>query len=245
MAKLNKSEAVAAAKNLARSNATANAMTITDINALDWDARRQLARKLTDTGTANRIDTHAQYQPAVREAYEDAILSIWGAKIKDQQNARCEFAQACKGLTADEARAKIAQLVDSFKIRGRRNYTTSGVTLDVERAWGVAGALYITLERDHDNAIVNPDDENQRAYRYRVETKLSWSSTGRTIAEALASTKLYTELIEVAAEVEAVMNHERIVYVYGLPEPVVVSEAVDSTRDEPITTGVDAMPGVA
>lgn len=220
MAKLTKSDAISAVKNIARVEAEALNKPLAWIEATPYDARRAEARAILAARTQLQaiVDTSDKYWPDVEEAFVDETLAVWGRQERERNRLRKAFADACRGITAEQAAAKVVALVESLRLRGARVSTSSGVSVTVERAWGVSADLYVRFESDY-TAVSNPDDETQRAYRYHVETKVTWSSTGRSLAEAQASVALYRELVDAMAEVEAVMSHERVVQTYGLPEP--------------------------
>jgi len=52
--------------------------------------------------------------------------------------------------------------------------------------------------------------ENEMVFGTTIVVEITWSSTGRTPAEAIACIKLYTEVAELAAELEARFAHDRI-----------------------------------
>lgn len=222
MAKMNKSAAVEAAKNLARRHVEANAMTVEQVNALgDYNARRTAAARLYLP-----INLDTDYRRDAQGAFEDAVLNIWGSKLKALENARKRFQSAAKSMTLEQAHAKITELVKSFRLRGLRD-SSDLTSVTVERACGVSASVYFRYEREDGLGIVNPDDETQRVNSYALRIEFSWSSTGRTMAEALASANLYRELIDMAAEVEAVMGREKVVSTWGIPE-VIVAEPVEA-----------------
>lgn len=232
MAKMNKSEAVEAAKNLARKSVAVNALTIDNLNDMpSYAARKAVAHHYALTELdGNVIDTLPKYQGDVVDAYVDAATGVWASKVKQLENARRTFASAVKSMTVAQAREKITGLVKSFHLRGLQD-SDDLMSVNVERAWGVSASVYFRYDGRHDNPITNPDDESQRVYSHSLRIEFSWSSTGRSMAEALASANLYRELIDMAAEVEAVMGREKVVSTWGIPEPVAVAPLDVSTDD--------------
>jgi hypothetical protein len=231
--KLTKTDTIEAAKSLVQGHPGIEALTVPEIGALDYSQRVEVARNflrallpmLSPSMEAARLNRMADFDGA----FIDAAMKVWGNKVSELERRRRAFKKASSGITAEQAVAKIKALVESFRIRGseRSHAGYDGYTLEIERAWGVSGTLYIRLERE-DGRTVNPDDDHQYAGSYRVATSMSWSSSTRTLAESVAVVKLYQELIEVAAEVEAVMARERVSWTWGVPEPAVEApEAVD------------------
>jgi hypothetical protein len=230
--KLNKSEAVEAAKNMARNNQEANAYTVAQLEAMSWDERRKQAAILTLTSmVTTRVDTHRTYRPAVHEAFENGILAIWSAKLKSLENGRRNFKRACSGLTTEQARQKIVDLVTSMNIRGARVHESG---FDVNRVpgghWGGPGINW-SLDLDYDAAIVNPDDDRQRVYRYKLALKFSTSGSTYSPAQMGLLHKIHAELIDAANEILVVMADVNIISKFGFPE-LVVEPVVESTNTE-------------
>lgn len=213
---MNKHEMVDTARAMARRDNVAESKTLEEIQAMTWNDRETLARQLARDAASGIVPGwNTKYAEAFLEAYRSAVENVWSTKTYELEQKRQTWQRATRGLTYQEAADKIKALITSFNLRGVK--PNGGLDVTVERAWGYGASLYVRIERT-DVRIENPDDVAQRAGTYTVTTKLSWSSTGRSIAESVAATKLYTELIEVAAEVEAVMLHEHIYWTYGVPE---------------------------
>ena len=159
-----------------------------------------------------------------RDAYVDAFIlhlsQLWCEVSKAHTRGVQIFQRACQCLTQEQAVAKVKALIESMHIRGARVSDGCGMGVYVERAWGVSASLYVKFDRDYDYKVINPDNDTQCAGRYNVVVELSWSSTTRRVSDAVASIKLYQELTEAAAEIEAVMSHESVVWTFGIPEPV-------------------------
>lgn len=227
MAKLNKSEAIEAAKNMAHRNITANGVRVEQLNSMTYEERKAEAERIYVESAAPRIDTHQQYLAAAHEAFTNAVLGIWESKRKAFETARRHFQTVAAGLSTTDAYKKINDIVKAFNIRGISPSSSEyRSTVQVERAWGVGATVYFSYDRSSD-ALVNPDDSNQRVYTYSLKVEISWSGTSRSLAEATASIALYRELTEMAAEVEAIMQRERVVYRYGFPEPTAVEPSTE------------------
>lgn len=63
-------------------------------------------------------------------------------------------------------------------------------------AWGVGITLKIRF---------GPSDFNE-SFGYRAKCELSWSATGRTVAEATHAVSLYSRAIEMAAIIEGIVR---------------------------------------
>lgn len=193
----------------------------TRFGGAEYQALRGEALTLARTvAVQNPPDT--RYIDAFVDAYTDRLMAIWHGLVKRQDRDRSAWKRALTGLTVEQAVDKVQKLVEGFHIRGICDGDMGrydGLTVTVERSWGVNADLYIRYERT-DDKTTNPDNSNESAGTYRFTTSISWSSTGRSLAQATASVKLYQELIEVAAEVEAVMKEDRVIWTWGIPEPV-------------------------
>ena len=228
--KLTKSEAISEARTLANKDEQAAKMTVEQLINTPYAERTTMAHALANRAFVAKSfsDVPERFRGDWFNTYVECVSKNWGWKLKNLENLRNEFRKACKGITTKEASAKVIELLESMHIRRARIGDYSGVSVNVERAWGVSADLYIRFEQDGER-LSNPDDPSQSAWKYCVTTSISWSSTGRTIAEATASINLYKELIDAACEVESVMRGERIVSTYGIPEPVAQVANADAT----------------
>ncbi len=75
-----------------------------------------------------------------------------------------------------------------------------------EQAWGIGCTLRVTFKPDK-----LTDRSGQSATYIRVSSDLSWSSSGRTVAQATAATTLYTQVIQLAALIEAATDGMELV----------------------------------
>lgn len=221
MAKMTKTALKELAVKLARTQPT---MTVEQLDAMQYDGRRAEAARLAvaAVGTAKAAGLRDDFENDVRafgEAFVDHLLDAWGRQIKERDGRRAAWKRAGTGLTAEQASAKIVALLESMRIRGAKVEGSCGVRVEVERAWAVGGTLYVGMDRNYAARIVNPDNDRQAAGEYKLKTELSWSGTSRSLADSIASVAVYTELIQAAAEVEAVMSHERVVWTFGLDDP--------------------------
>jgi len=228
MAKMTKTAAKTVAAQAV--GAFTSSFSLDDLDAMNYDARRTEAkaiarREATRLGAAGLLGSAPEdVSGAFVDEFVEKLLGAWGSRTKQREIARRNWRTALGGITADVAKAQIVALVESMHIRGAR---VTSDRVEVERAWAVGATLYIRMETEYDSKIVNPDDDTQAVGRYAVHTELSWSGTSRSIAEATASVAVYNELIAAAAEIEAVMQRERIIWTWGVPEKT-TTETVDA-----------------
>lgn len=111
----------------------------------------------------------------------------------------------------NEARATIR----AANIRGLRPLSDSSgdyVCAEYERAdRRVNCTLYVRTGYPHtEKATYKGAPEGELICTTTIEVEITWSSTGRSPAEAIANIKLYTEVAELAAEIEARFAHARV-----------------------------------
>ena len=199
-------------------------LTWQEVDAMEWRSRNTAARAQIGEAPAEA----EKFADAYVQAAVDALVKLWHQVSKAHDTAVKNFERACQGLTHEQAVSKVKALLEDMRIRGASISEGFGLSMNVRRAWAVEASLYVKFDRDYEPDAVNPDDETQRAGCYKLVVELSWSSTTRSVSGALASVKLYQELTEAAAEIEAVMSHERVVWTFGLEEePIVQSEATE------------------
>lgn len=93
--------------------------------------------------------------------------------------------------------------------------------IDARRAWGVNGTLSVRLnvnDHAHPTAPERAAGANWSISMYRGTVEVSWSSTGRSVAAATAALALYRELVELGAELEAVLGEMTIALLEGEPD---------------------------
>lgn len=231
MAKMTKTAVVELAKTAARSDSRVKEMTFEQLDAMSYDARKARASALAVDTESRRSQLEPNLSVAYIGAYADEVMAAWGRVVREHEIARNAFNRLMTAKTAEQAGDMILSLVTSMNIRGAKveGRYGGGVYVNVERGWTIGATLSIALERVDGTGRTNPDNPKQRAGEYGIQTQLTWSSTGRSIPEALASMKLYSELIDAAAEVEAVMSRERVAWKFGdypelEPSPVAAPE---------------------
>lgn len=141
-------------------------------------------------------------------ACTDAILDSWGRKVRRAQDKQDDFDRACRGEDIETATNQVKELLKSFNLRGTKD-GHSEMMLVVERSFTLEGR--VTVRFDSTDTVIDPSDDQHAVTLFKVTTEISWPSTRRTVAESVAAIKLYTELTEVAAEVESVMSRVHVI----------------------------------
>lgn len=200
----------------ADANTDVKAMTVAELERIDYTAKRNAAQDYARNAATN-ID--GKWADAFRAAYADRVMQIWGSKVKQLDNARRAFKTALTGLTMDQATEKIKALAMSFNFRGAR---VDGHGLEINRGDRDGAHLYWRFERT-DGEVVNPDDPTQRVNFYTLTLNISTCGTNYSPARMALVHKIHGELLEAANEIEATFARERIVSIWGIPEPVPAS----------------------
>ncbi len=212
---MTKTQTEQAAKNAADLNAEITKATAFDLEKTDWQTRRNTAVEHAKLAV-NLNDVDVKWSNAYMEAYADRVMTIWGIKLKQLENARRNFKAATNSMTPSQAQDKIVALANSFNFRGSR---VDGHSLEIKRGDHHGGSLYWSFDTNHDHAVViNPDDKTQRAYPVALSLKISTSGTTYTLAAMTLVHKIHAELLEAAAEIEATFAREQIFSVYGVEE---------------------------
>ena len=110
-------------------------------------------------------------------------------------------AQAIRGMST----ANCVQLNEQAATA--REHRVSCVTLYWERSWTASCHMDIRLATDRVRTLKGGAQE----VTYSPEVNVAWSSTSRTVAEATAALALYREVVELAAEVQALLESHLIV----------------------------------
>lgn len=220
MAKMNKTEALDAARNMAKRNEAVNAVTLNELAQLDCYKRRDYARTLMADTAVRRIDTHDRYLAECEQAFVDMAVAIWGNKERELERKRTAFRRACTGLTVEQAQGKVRDFFASLNLRGAR---VGHDSLEVRRG-GVNSTLYVRIDRDDFEGLRNPDDENQRAFSHSLRVEYSVSGTTYSPAEMALAIKINQELLDAGNELTATMARERIISTWGIPEVAVAAE---------------------
>lgn len=216
MAKMNKTEAIEAARGMARRCDAVNAVTLNELSKLDYAQRRAYASMLMNSTAVQRIDTNDRYLPDAMQAFENEALTIWSRKEKELENKRKAWKRATTGLTAEQAKAKIVAFLTSLNIRGAR-VSEYGDRLEIVRG-RCNSTLYFRMDPEDYEGTTNPDDEQQRAGEYAFKVDYSVSGTTYTPAEMAVVTKINQELLDAGNELTMLMSQERVIWTWGIPE---------------------------
>lgn len=239
MAKMNKSEAVEAAKNMARRHPRVTVLSLDDLGQMNWKRRLQVADECLTESAVEQIDTHARYMPDCREAFKDAALSLWGRKEKEIESKRQAWKRASTGgIDIKAAQTKLVDLLRSMNIRGMRFSEGYFSAFEVSRADAQA-TLYVRFDREYlsdSGTITNPDNEQQRAGVYTLKVDISWGGTSRTLSDCEVSLKLYRELVDAGHEIVSTFERQPVRWTYGIEEPK-AEPVVESISLEAVVPG--------
>ena len=214
MAKMNQRQAKDLGEQLAR--VAYRDVTDMQLDAMDYEGRNAFIKTNMPEAPADMTPEHTALFIASCEATARNIFSTKAAQLRSKRHA---WKVRIGGLTAEQASARIHELVKETGIRGVHcNGDTQWTpTVRMSRAGGEADAtVYFRLDRNEDE-IVNPDDETQKAGTYSLRAEISWSSTTRSIENALVSAKLYEDAALLASEVVADMGRTvRVMWTRGI-----------------------------
>ncbi len=138
---------------------------------------------------------------------------------REQQNHRRELEKMRHGMNVKDALLTVRQIMMRRDVKGVRVGLTeldmlhSDCHLGVERGWAVGCDLYVKfpLWGAYDDRVEDPEN-NKVWMKVNYEIELSWSSSGRTPLQALACVNLYKEMVDLAAEIEAYLVSNDIVF---------------------------------
>jgi len=145
-----------------------------------------------------------------------------GTELTEEQKAARDLARRrersrraqVQGTTLEEALAKARAVLDESGLRGLRPAHDSAVggyvDREWERGWGIGCRVSVRLELDFGARLVNPDEPREAVLFYRPKVEVGWSSTGRDVATARAAVRLYADVTDLAAEVQAVLEERPI-----------------------------------
>lgn len=216
---LTKSETKTAGGNAARKDAVLASMTAYEIDSMDYNARLPLLQgRLKEAAVP--VDVDPKYYPSFNEGFIDEAQNILSNKLRALRNARERWRRCTSGISYKEAVQKVHEIVKDAGVRGVVPIGSDGydgLTVRLRRAGGEAEAsIYIRIERDYDDKVVNPDNEKESAGEYELKVELSWSSSSRSIEEALTCAELYRDAATLASEIVTGMRRYRICWTYGI-----------------------------
>jgi hypothetical protein len=219
--KLNKSETEKWAFQKGVEDAKTSPLTVTEREVLTYEQRREMARTACKSWFLNNdIPGQSYYPDAASDSYESGWTKAFYAPIAELEGKRKRWRETLSGITVQQANEKIRELLKAMNIRGARYSDDMVSSIQVTRSWGIDASIYLRWDREYDSrrGIENPDDPKQRAGHYDFSVEVNWGSTGRSLSEAMAAAHLYIEIINYAAEIKAVMDRERVVWTWGIPE---------------------------
>lgn len=222
MAKKMTKQAVAALADKA-AQTQRDVFTLDQLDGMDYNAKRTEAQRLAQIGVDTAVATGAMV-PGVGTgevegfvaAFVDRLTSLWNGRVTERETARRNWRRALDGMTAKQATAELKALADGMHLRAKRIDTDGwGLHIEFERAWTVSADVYLRWDHDYEG-VANPDDASQKAGRYSVRCEIGWSSTSRSVSDALAAVTLYRQAVEAAAELEAVASRMKVIWTYGI-----------------------------
>ena len=103
------------------------------------------------------------------------------------------------GITLEEAQATVARIIEETNVRGCKPSYSVGLDREYERGWGIGCRLNVAFDHVWDEVDI-----------FKIRIDVSWSSTTRDVASARAAIKLYTEVTDLAAELQSVLTERPI-----------------------------------
>jgi hypothetical protein len=210
---MTKAQTTELAKKHAAHNTEAKAMTVAQIEATEWTARRDIARDYAQHSLATTLGVTTRYAADYRVAYEDAILTMWAGTLKAIENARRAFKVACDGMSPSQASAKAADILRSFNFRGARPVEHGYI--EIVRGNRISACLYFDFSRQ-DGDVSNPDNISQRAFRYGLNVRVSTSGTTYGLADLAVANGIHADLLAAGAELTSAFEGERVVSTWGM-----------------------------
>jgi hypothetical protein len=220
MAKLNSKQTREIGIKAAQAHPAVTGLTLEQIEAMDgYDARRTAAQVIFDAIPAESWP-ESKSPMDFKLGFVDAAQTVWARVVKDRDAKRQAWKRALGGITVEQMRAKVDALYRAANLRGSQfedgDYRSS---LRVRRGWGLEADISVRFEADYDRKLVNFENVQQAVYPITATVEVSWSSSGRSLAQAMACITLYEEVVRLAAEVEVLVNDERVIRTYGIEEP--------------------------
>jgi hypothetical protein len=233
--KLTKAETLQLARTHAQAAARLYTPTPAEQDAMSFAERQdKIAGIAASIMAAPEVAARTSYLAEYESEYRSALSAEWAKPVRQRDAARKEWRRLLSGLRMDDAKVRVQQLLADARIRNARitdNY--DGVTIEVERTFSVSATLYVRFERKDwsDHGVTNPDADGQRAGVYAQRCELSWGGMSHGVSDALACVSLYRDLIEIAAEIEAVFARLTVVWTWGLPEPEPEEQPAETLAD--------------
>jgi hypothetical protein len=222
MAKLNKSQTDRFAKDCAERCADVQAISTSQLAAMDYSGKRALAMSLAQTAVEITDLSGSAYPGAFLHAYAEAVEAVWQDKLRRLRIAREQWARVSGGMRGSDACRKLVELLEAMHIRGAR---ISENSVEIERGNRLGGRLYFRFERnwDVDSPVENPDDASQKAGHYAFTVQISTTGSTWSLADMAVLNKINAELTDIGNELVSTVNGWRVVWTYGIPEQAPVA----------------------
>lgn len=170
----------------------------------------------------------ASKKPQQPTPEEQAIIE----RDRKAEKARKLLIQAQRGTDVEMLLGELHMRASERRIPRARiskgSFDTS-ITIRVERSWGVNVDLDIRFSPDFGKRI--EDTENNISYTpCDYEVLVNWSACRRSLPQALAAANLYREIIDLAADLEAIIQGANVYHVerHGLDETPALHEPVEA-----------------
>lgn len=245
MAKLDKRETRSLAIRIVRSLDQFKDLTVEKVNEMNlptYADKQQFAFKLLHHGmviTNSEISkVKAANMKDFNEAFIDEVINRLTAPEVERRRAIDRFrSELGRSITLDVMMKRLIDHVKSMNIRGARlSERHSGLYLTVTRGWSIEVNLSIDFNRSFDSSqrMVNPENDKQAIGRYSHKLDITWSSTQRSLASAQASVVLYQEIVNIAAELESMIEDKTVRWEMGFDEEVVARAVEGAEQMKPI-----------
>lgn len=221
MAKMTKDDAKQAGRKAAEQlvGAAEQAMTLAQLEAMEWSDLRGLVETLKSEALILATDVHDKVRAEWSSAFESRAFAILAARPKARKDALNRFDSIYRHyLRPDAAKAEIIKQLASAP-RGTRVEDGWSIRFTIQR--GAAHAeVCCRLDSGYDNkGITHPDDPRRQLYVIEPVVEVSWSSSGRSVAEAIVEAGLHRDAAEFAAELECFAKSLKVVRVWEPEQP--------------------------
>lgn len=204
---MTKTIALAAAKDFAR-NAT-NGIDLATAQSLDYNARLALA---SGTSLASvYAGVPEKWHGDVRATFTETFVTIIGKKVRAHEEHLRNFTNRYENATTlTAAREAIEKTITASGLRGLANVSAHG--FEIRRgggSWALA-EVRVKLDTFGSDRVSSPVEGDTRYFRaVTVGVEVRTTSGASTVAEATVQAAAYRDAIELAAELELLLNNLR------------------------------------
>jgi len=205
---MTKTTAIDNAKGFART--TANAINLATLLPLDYAGRLAIASG-TDLASVY-AGVPDRWAPEVRSAFTDTFLQVTARKVQAHQESVRRFEERyTNATTLAQAREIIEKAINASGVRGLTNVSWQG--FDIRRGGGSWALAEVRIRVDSFGAFerttspIEGDARYYRAIKFTVDVRTL--SNSATVQEATVQAAAYRDAIELAAELELVLNNLR------------------------------------